>query len=177
MIPLCSACMAQPWASHSIQIQMKVLDTRASKLFATLLVFVLCLPFGCDTVDDDEQSATPNATTFQVAVVSETDHPDPNAHSVVFEVDDVQGTELRLVRGETYVFQMNNTPALHPFHISTSSTGGDGGAGEWMDGVTGNFATGNEAVTFVVPNGAPDLLFYQCANHLIMGWRLNIISP
>ena len=157
---------------------MKVRDPRASRLFATLLVFVLCLSLGCNTVDVGEPPDPPNATTFQVAVVTETDHPDPNAHSVVFEVDGVQGAELTLVRGETYVFQMNNTPALHPFHISTSSTGGDGGAGEWMNGVTGNFATGNDAVTFVVPNGGPDLLlFYQCANHPIMGWRLIIISP
>ena len=96
---------------------------------------------------------------------------------MVLEVDGVQGAELTLVRGETYVFQMNNTPELHPFFISTSSTGGDGGTSDWMNGVTGNFASGNDAVTFVVPNEAPDILFYQCANHLLMGWRLNIISP
>jgi len=116
-------------------------------------------------------------TTFQVFVVLNTNHPDPGANFEVFEVDGVQGAELTLVRGETYIFQMNNTPADHPFFISTSSTGGDGGASEWMDGVAGNFATGNDAVTFVVPVIAPDLLYYQCSIHLIMGWKLNIINP
>ena len=115
-------------------------------------------------------------TTFQVFVVANTDHPDPGAHFEVFEVDGVQGAELTLERGKTYIFQMNNTPALHPFFISTSDVGGDLGASEWTDGVTGNFATGNDVVTFVVPVIAPDLLYYQCSNHLIMGWKLNIIN-
>jgi len=84
---------------------------------------------------------------------------------------------LTLVRGETYIFQMNNTPSFHPFYISTDDTGGGGGAGEWTDGVTGNFATGNDVVTFVVPVIAPDLLYYQCSNHFRMGWKLNIIGP
>ena len=115
-------------------------------------------------------------TTFQVFVVANTNHPDPGAHFDVFEVDGVQGAELTLERGKTYIFQMNNTPALHPFFISTSDVGGDLGASEWTDGVTGNFATGNDVVTFVVPVIAPDLLYYQCSNHLIMGWKLNIIN-
>ena len=115
-------------------------------------------------------------TTFQVFVVANTDHPDPGAHFEVFEVDGVQGAELTLERGKTYIFQMNNTPALHPFFISTSDVGGDLGASEWADGVEGNFATGNDAVTFVVPVIAPDSLYYQCSNHLIMGWKLNIIN-
>ena len=115
-------------------------------------------------------------TTFQVFVVANTNHPDPGAHFDVFEVDGVQGAELTLERGKTYIFQMNNTPALHPFFISTSDVGGDLGASEWTDGVTGNFATGNDVVTFVVPVIAPDLLYYQCSNHLIMGWKLDIIN-
>ena len=116
-------------------------------------------------------------TTFQVAVVEETNHPDPDAHSDVFEVDGVQGAELTLVRGETYIFQMNSVPSNHPFFISTSSSGGDGGTSTWTDGVTGNGATGNGMLTFIVPVPAPDLLYYQCENHEIMGWKLNIINP
>lgn len=116
-------------------------------------------------------------TTFQVAVVTNTSHPDPGAHFVVFEIDGVQGAELTLTRGETYIFQMNNTPSMHPFFISTSSTGGDGGASAWTDGVSGSPATGNEALTFDVPVGAPDLLHYMCQEHAIMGWKLNIVDP
>lgn len=136
----------------------------------SLIVLSLALIFGgCDSntsvggsTSSDEPPDPPSGTTFQVEVVPASEgYPNPNANSVVFEVDDVQGALLTLVRGETYVFQMNNTPGLHPFFISTSSTGGGGGADEWTDGVTGSFATGNDAVTFVVPNGAPDLLYYH----------------
>ena len=116
-------------------------------------------------------------TTFQVAVVLNTNHPDPGAWPEVYEVDGVQGAELTLERGKTYIFQMNNVSVLHPFFISTSPGGGDGGASTWTDGVTGNGATGNEMLTFAVPNDAPGLLYYQCENHLIMGWKLNIIDP
>ena len=145
-----------------------------------MIALSLALVFGgCDsgTSVGGSTSSTPdppNTNTFRVAVVPSSSYPDG---TVVFLIDGEQEAELTLVRGETYVFQMNNTPEDHPFFISTSSKGGDGGTSDWMDGVTGNFATGDEALTFVVPNGAPDLLFYQCANHLIMGWRLNIISP
>ena len=128
--------------------------------FALLLLFLL--------------PAAHAQTTFQVAVVPNTDHPNPSARFEVYAIDGVQGQELTLTRGQTYVFQMNGVPAIHPFYVSTSADGA--GAGEFTDGVTNSRATGNEQLTFTVPMTAPDLLYYQCANHSRMGWRLNIVN-
>ncbi len=114
-------------------------------------------------------------TTFQVSVVGNTHHPDPDAYFDVYEIDAVQGAELNLVRGETYVFEMNSVPASHPFYISTSDRGGD--IGTWDDGVTNNYATGNQILTFIVPHLAPDFLYYQYAAYFRMGWKRNIINP
>ena len=69
-------------------------------------------------------------------------------HPDAFVIDGIEANELTLIRGETYIFEMDNTPNMHPFYISTDDAGG--GAGEWTDGVTGSRATGNDALTFVV---------------------------
>ncbi len=118
-------------------------------------------------------------TTFQVTIATKTAaHPYFGmGHPDAFVIDATEANELTLIRGETYTFQMNGTSAIHPFMISTDAAGGSGGAGEYTDGVTNSGASGNEALTFTVPNGAPDLLYYQCFNHQFMGWELNVINP
>ena len=113
-------------------------------------------------------------TTFQVAVVSNTDHPNPQARFEVYAIDGVQGQELTLTRGQTYIFQMNSVSVVHPFYLSTSENGG--GAEAYTDGVTNSGATGDEQLVFTVPLTAPDLLYYQCAVHLRMGWQMNIVN-
>jgi len=117
--------------------------------------------------------------TFTVTVATKTsDHPyNGQGWPEGYVIDGDQGAELTLVRGETYTFQMSNVAALHPFYISTSASGGDGGASAYDDGVTGNGASGNAALTFEVPMDAPDLLWYQCMNHGQMGWQLVITNP
>lgn len=144
-----------------------------------VLALLLVSLGGCDSGRTSTNTVNPPAppdpesNTFRVAVVSSSTYPDG---TFVFLIDGEENPELTLTRGETYLFDMAGTPAHHPFHISTNPAGGDGGANAWMDGVAGNFATGDDTLTFVVPENAPDLLFYQCRNHDLMGARLNIVS-
>jgi glucose/arabinose dehydrogenase len=86
----------------------------------------------------------------------------------------VQGRDLFLERGVTYTFAMQDVPAMHPFYISTSGSGS--GDGVYEDGVTGNFATGNETLTFTPGDDTPDLLYYQCSLHAFMGGRIHVIG-
>lgn len=116
-------------------------------------------------------------TTFNVTLVTKTAaHPYFGmGHPDGFAIDGVEGDELTLERGETYIFQLDNIPSIHPVFISTDAAGA--GVGEFSDGVTGNFSSGNDAITFVVPLTAPNELWYQCGNHQFMGYKLNIIDP
>lgn len=77
-------------------------------------------------------------------------------------------------RGGTYTF--NVSTAGHPFYLTE-----DSGAGfvagqyvdEWTSGVTNSRATSG-SVTFVVPQDAPDVLYYQCGNHASMRGTIRI---
>ena len=116
-------------------------------------------------------------TTFTVTAVTKTAaHPYfGQGHPTGYAIDGVEGAELTLQRGRTYTFQMSSVSSTHPFYISTSASGG--GAGEYTDGVTGAPASGNATVTFAVPAGAPDELWYQCDFHGFMGYRITVINP
>ena len=129
---------------------------------------------GSDTVGDT--SATPSSVSLPVTVASKTsDHPyNGQGWSEGFVIDGDQGKELTLQRGVTYTFEMNNVAAMHSFYISTSAVGG--GAGVYSDGVSGNFASGNETLTFTPGADTPDQLYYQCntGGHTYMGWKINV---
>lgn len=79
-----------------------------------------------------------------------------------------------LRRGGTYTFNVNASG--HPFYITT-----DNGAnfsagnyiGEYTNGVT-NSRTQTGTLTFVVPDAAPDTLYYQCGNHGAMRGVINV---
>ncbi len=130
---------------------------------AALLILLFALP----TVQAQQ--------TFAVTVIGSTgDNPRPDPWPVVYAIDGVESDALTLVRGETYTFEIGAGANSHPFYISTSEVGG--GAGVWTEGVTGNFATTGQTLTFTVPMTAPDLLYYECSNHPRMGWELNIIN-
>lgn len=78
-------------------------------------------------------------------------------------------------RGGTYTFNLSNATG-HPFYLTE-----DSGAGfvagqyvdEWTSGVTNSRAESG-SVTFVVPEDAPDVLYYQCGNHASMRGTIRI---
>jgi hypothetical protein len=111
---------------------------------------------------------------FDVRVVSESSHPDPAAHTVVFEIDAVQGRTLDLTRGTTYTF--NLMTAGHPFYITSDAAGGPGFPGEVTTGVTDSRATSG-TLTFAPDASHPDLVYYQCGAHERMGYVINISDP
>ncbi len=115
-------------------------------------------------------------TTFCVTVGPKTPaHPNQGGWLEAYYINGVEGAVVTLERGTAYTFQMVDVPFHHPFYISTSSTGA--GAGVYSNGVIGNFAAGNATLTFTPDAGAPDLLFYECSNHLRMGWQIRIVNP
>jgi hypothetical protein len=112
-------------------------------------------------------------TTFTVTVVPKTSaHPAQGGWPEGYAIGGVEGRELTLQRGTTYTFQMQDVDAMHPFYISTSTSGASQGV--YNEGVSGNFATGSQSLTFTPGASTPDLLYYQCGSHLFMGWRIRI---
>src|SRR5256885_2879380 len=78
---------------------------------------------------------------------------------------------ITLTRGRTYVFSLQGSVLGHPFRIQTV-TGSTSGA--LYPGITNNgMQSGN--VTFSVPLGAPDTLYYQCGAHFSMAGTVNIV--
>ena len=79
-----------------------------------------------------------------------------------------------LYRGGTYTFNVSATG--HPFYFTTDNgTNFASGTyfGEYTDGVTGS-RTDSGTVTIVVPNDAPDTLYYQCGNHSPMRGAITV---
>ena len=79
---------------------------------------------------------------------------------------------LTLVRGNTYTFTLVSTPAL-PFYIKTQQTLGINNL--FTEGVTNNgAATGT--ITFVVPQNAPDVLYYNNSTQMNMQGVFTIVD-
>jgi len=86
-----------------------------------------------------------------------------------------------LRRGNTYNFILDSTTDGHPFYLTTDSQGAFSAGtygGEYTTGVTNSRAQGSPGtdatLTFVVPDSAPDTLYYQCGNHQVMGGEISI---
>jgi hypothetical protein len=82
-----------------------------------------------------------------------------NAGISSYVIDSRNNPTLSLVRGNTYVFTMN-LDGVYPFYIKTAPT--TGLSNVYNSGVTNNGAVVGQ-VTFVVPQDAPDTLYYASA--------------
>lgn len=77
-------------------------------------------------------------------------------------------------RGGTYTFNVNASG--HPFYLTTddgTNFESESYVGEYTSGVTGS-RTDVGTVTFVVPQNAPDTLYYQCGVHSPMRGEIQI---
>ena len=83
-----------------------------------------------------------------------------------YAINGVNNPTITLVRGGRYVF--NISASGHPFWIKTAATTGTGDA--YTSGVTNNgVSSGIGVTTFIVPNNAPNTLYYKCEIHSSMG--------
>ena len=128
---------------------------------------IAALVLGCSLAPAGFAQCTPNPNRFCVTF--------PGAYAINNQFRGM----ITLTRGETYTFQMVGTPSLHPFHISTSPTGGGVGAGHWSDRVVpaASGVSGNATLTFTVGPTAPSVLYYQCFFHIGLGGMIMIEDP
>lgn len=105
---------------------------------------------------------TPTPVTFAIT----------NDGSGAYLVDGVSNGAITLTRGGTYTFNVNASG--HPFYIQTSGNGYNA-SNVYSTGVTGAGAEVG-TVTFVVPNSAPNTLYYQCEYHAGMFGQINVVD-
>ena len=79
-----------------------------------------------------------------------------------FRIDGNPDPTLNLVKGQTYVFNIN-TPG-HPFHIQTNAFNNFNTAGAYNSGITNNGITSG-TLTFVPPIDVPAELYYVSENN------------
>ena len=111
---------------------------------------------------------------FEVAQNTKTtvDYRVRNNGTFNYTVDGVINPTLTLQRGNTYVFNLNLT-GDYPFWIKTQPVTGRGNA--YNSGVTRNGSVSGQ-VTFVVPQDAPDTLYYISETQSGQQGILNIVD-
>ncbi|HEY7907064.1 MAG TPA: hypothetical protein VIC53_09125, partial [Wenzhouxiangella sp.] len=124
------------------------------------------------------QQTGPQESGYTLNFVIEKEAPAPTTFSVssagssAYVIEGSNNPALTLVRGQSYVFDVNASG--HPFWIKTQGVTGTGSA--YNSGVNGNgLAVGQ--ISFEVPMDAPDQLFYICQFHGSMVGDLNIVDP
>ena len=94
------------------------------------------------------------------------------AVSGAYEVNGVNNPTLIVRRGQTYTLNLN--VAGHPFYLQTTGSGYQS-ANTYSGGFTGNGQTSGEH-QWVVPEDAPDEIYYQCEFHPVMFGKIIVID-
>jgi hypothetical protein len=120
-----------------------------------------------DSLPSNSVSATPEAPPEPDFVVT-------SSGTSAYLIDGVSNDTITLVRGETYIFEIDAIG--HPFWIQTSS-GAYNSANvlTTSDGVEGN-GTEVGTITWTVAQSAPNTLYYVCQFHSSMQGTINIID-
>jgi hypothetical protein len=142
------------------------MKTTSAKLAA---YFILCISILTGCGGSSGGSSSTAGTAIPAGTVS-FNVTAPNAPTS-YLINSIENPSMTLQRGQTYTFTV--AASGHPFYIMTAR--GANTANAYSTGVTGNGATGAN-VTFVVPMGAPNTLYYNCSNHAPMGGTINIID-
>jgi hypothetical protein len=115
--------------------------------------------------------------TFTVTVAQkDTDHVYyGNGSADGFYINGMAAPFIKLIPGETYWFdQSDASNAGHPiaFYYDANKTT------SYTTGVTNNGTPGSSGAytQIVVSNDTPSTLYYQCANHALMGWGIEVAS-
>jgi hypothetical protein len=89
-----------------------------------------------------------------------------------YEINGAKNPILFVRRSQTYTFNLN-TPS-HPFYLQTTGNGHQS-ADIYSRGFSGNGQTSGE-YQWVVPQDAPDELFYQCKFHSVMFGKIIVMD-
>ena len=89
-----------------------------------------------------------------------------------YEINGVNNPTLVVRRGQTYTFNLNT--AGHPFWLQTTGSGYQS-ANVYDSEFTGNSQTTGEH-QWVVPQDAPDEIFYQCEFHPVMFGKIIVVD-
>jgi len=89
-----------------------------------------------------------------------------------FSADGAQGATIVVQRGQKYVFNVQ-THVQHDFYLSKNEVGW--GAAAFTHGVEGHY-TYRGHVTFSPDDATPDVLYYQCRNHKLMGGKIMVVA-
>ena len=89
-----------------------------------------------------------------------------------YVIDYQPNPTLTLVRGNTYVFNLN-LDGVYPFYIKTEASLGN--VNTYDTGVTRN-GSSTGLVTFVVPQDAPNTLYYSSSNEFNMRGQISIVD-
>ena len=95
-----------------------------------------------------------------------------NAGNSAFVIDFENNPTLTLARGNTYVFTMNLS-APYPFYIKSAPSTGLNNI--YSSGVTNNGAITGQ-ITFIVPQDAPDTLYYSTTSETNLKGQINIVD-
>ena len=88
-----------------------------------------------------------------------------------YEINGVKNPTLFVRRGQTYTFNLNTQN--HPFYLQTTGNGYQ--SAHIYSGFSGNGQTSGE-YQWVVPQDAPDELFYQCKFHSVMFGKITVMG-
>jgi hypothetical protein len=137
-------------------------------------------PLGAGDYTFNVQQTGPQESAYTLTFVIEekaeenpsTTYAVTNSGASAYVIDGQSNPLLELVRGQTYVFDVD-APG-HPFWIKDQAVTGTGGA--YNDGVSNNGAS-NGKIEFTVPMDAPDQLVYICQFHGSMLGDFDIVDP